>query len=191
MRTFFAQVSTRYRAIRVCPFTPAHVAKVFGGYMCFAYVASESLVQEAKDKHSDIYLNFAYTDYGGSFLEKVIISYFKEYYPENIVHEKTSFNGENAFIFGEPAKELYNLMKVYNVLGFDDLEDYYTEMEYNMITEEAQQYIDDNGISNDLLDIVYEWIGENSRLEPNFVDYSEIDLNEYLQKIKSKNIRND
>lgn len=155
------------------------------------YVASESLVQEAKDKHSDIYLNFAYTDYGGSFLEKVIISYFKEYYPENIVHEKTSWNGENAFIFGEPAKELYNLMKVYNVLGFDDLEDYYTEMEYNMITEEAQQYIDDNGISNDLLDIVYEWIGENSRLEPNFVDYSEIDLNEYLQKIKSKNIRND
>jgi len=155
------------------------------------YVASESLVQKAKDKHSDIYLNFAYTDYGGSFLEKVIISYFKEYYPENIVHEKTSFNGENAFIFGEPAKELYNLMKVYNVLGFDDLEDYYTEMEYNMITEEAQQYIDDNGISNDLLDIVYEWIGENSRLEPNFVDYSEIDLNEFLQKIKSKNIRND
>lgn len=155
------------------------------------YVASESLVQEAKDKHSDIYLNFAYTDYGGSLLDKVIISYFKENYPENIVHEKTSFNGENAFIFGEPAKELYNLMKVYNVLGFDDLEDYYTEMEYNMITEEAQQYIDDNGISNDLLDIVYEWIGENSRLEPNFVDYSEIDLNEYLQKIKSKNIRND
>lgn len=72
------------------------------------YVGSESLVQEAKSKHSDIYLNFAYTDYG-----------------------------ENAFIFGEPAKELYNLMKVDNVLGFDDLEDYYTEMEYNMITEEV------------------------------------------------------
>lgn len=145
MRTFFAQVETRYRAIKVCPFTPAHVVKVFGGYMCFesdvdfsnkqTYVASESLVQEAKDKHSDIYLNFAYTDYGGSLLDKVIISYFKEYYPENIVHEKTSWNDENAFIFGEPAKELYNLMKVDNVLGFDDLEDYYTEMEYNMITE--------------------------------------------------------
>lgn len=34
------------------------------------YVGSESLVQEVKDKHSDIYLNFAYTDYGGSFLDK-------------------------------------------------------------------------------------------------------------------------
>lgn len=31
------------------------------------YVASESLLQEAKGKHSDIYLNFAYTDYDGSF----------------------------------------------------------------------------------------------------------------------------
>lgn len=86
---------------------------------------------------------------------------------------------------------MYDFIKTGYILGFDCLEQYYTEMQYNMITEEAQQYIDDNGISNDLLDIVYEWIGENSRLEPNFVDYSEIDLNEYLQKIKSKNIRND
>lgn len=35
------------------------------------YVASESLVQEAKEKHSNIYINFCYTDYGGSFLNKV------------------------------------------------------------------------------------------------------------------------
>lgn len=35
MRTFFAQVETRYRAIKDCPFTPAHVVKVLGGYMCF------------------------------------------------------------------------------------------------------------------------------------------------------------
>lgn len=148
----------------------------------YTYVASESLVQEAKEKHSNIYLNFSYTNYGGSFLDKVIISYFKEYYPENIVHERTAWYGENAFIFGEPAKELYNLMKVDNVLGFDDLEDYYTEMEYNMITEEAQQYIDDNGISNDLLDIVCEWMINNSHVEPNFVDYSEVELNDFLQK---------
>lgn len=28
MRTFFEQVETRYRAIKECPFTPTHVAKV-------------------------------------------------------------------------------------------------------------------------------------------------------------------
>lgn len=146
------------------------------------YIASESLVQEAKDKHSDIYLNFAYTDYGGSFLDKVIISYFKEYYPENIVHEKTSYNGENAFIFGEPAKDLRDFIKIGYILDFDYLEQYYTEMERNTITEEAQRYINDNGLDNKLYDIVCEWLIGNSRPEPNFLDYSEIDLNEFLQK---------
>lgn len=146
------------------------------------YIASESLVQEAKSKYSDIYLNFAYTDYGGSFLDKVVISYFKKYYPENIVHERTSWNGENAFILGEPAKELYDLIKTGYILGFDCLEQYYTEMERNTITEEAQRYINDNGLDNELYDIVCEWLTENSHIEPNFLDYSEIDLNEYLQK---------
>lgn len=146
------------------------------------YIASESLVQEAQDKHSDIYLNFCYTDYGGTFLDKVIISYFKEYYPENIVHESTCWNGENAFIFGELAKELYNLIKLGNVLGFDFLGQYYTEMEYNMIADTAQQYIDDNGLGNELYDIVCNWLYENGYSESNYIDYCEIDLNEYLQE---------
>lgn len=139
------------------------------------YVGSESLVQEVKDKHSDIYLNFAYTDYGGSFL----ISYFKEYYQENIVHEKTSWNGENAFIFGEPAKELYELIIAGNYLG-----QYYTETKYNIIADTAQQYINDNGLDNELYDIVCDWLSENSYPEPNYLDYSENDLNDFLQKLK-------
>lgn len=154
------------------------------------YIASESLIQEAQDKHSNIYLNFAYTNYGGSFLDKVIISYFKEYYPENIVHESTSWNGENAFIFGESAKELYESIRM-GILDFDCLGQYYTEMEYNMIADTAQQYISDNGLDNELYDIVCDWLSENSYPEPNYLDYSEIDLNEYLQKITSKNIRHD
>jgi hypothetical protein len=91
MRTYYAQVETRYRAIKICP-VPLHTLSRFLAVICvlkvimiiefgkikskiamrtnnnlvdFAsistYVASESLVQEAKDKHSDIYLNFAYT----------------------------------------------------------------------------------------------------------------------------------
>lgn len=55
-------------------------------------------------------------------------------------------------------------------------------MEYNIITERAQRYINDNGLGNELYDIVCEWLIENSHIEPNFLDYSEIDLNEYLQK---------
>lgn len=55
-------------------------------------------------------------------------------------------------------------------------------MERNTITEEAQRYINDNGLDNELYDIVCEWLTENNHIEPNFLDYSEIDLNEYLQK---------
>lgn len=150
----------------------------------WTYVGSESLVQEAKSKHSDIYLNFAYTSYGGSFLDKVIISYFKENYPENIVYERTSWKGENAFVFGEPAKKLYELIIAGNILDFYYLGEYYTEMEYNMITAEAQQYIDDNGLDNELYDIVCDWLSENSYPEPNYLGYSENDLNYFLQKLK-------
>lgn len=148
----------------------------------YTYVASESLVQEAQEKHSNIYLNFAYTDYGGTLLDKVIISYFKEYYPENIVHEYTSWNGENAFVFGEPAKELYNLIKLGNMFDFDFLGQYYTEMKYNLIVEAAQYYINSNQLSNDLYDIVCDWLFKNGYAEPNYIDYCEIDLNEYLQE---------
>lgn len=40
------------------------------------------------------------------------------------------------------------------MLYFDDLEQYYTEMEHNIITVEAQRYIEDNRISNELYDTV-------------------------------------
>lgn len=35
MKTYFAQVETRYKAIKECPFTPSNTAKVYGGFMCF------------------------------------------------------------------------------------------------------------------------------------------------------------
>lgn len=150
----------------------------------WTYVGSESLVQEAKSKHSDIYLNFANTSYGGSFLDKVIISYFKENYPENIVYERTSWKGENAFAFGEPAKKLYELIIAGNILDFYYLGQYYTETKYNIIADTAQQYINDNGLDNELYDIVCDWLSENSYPEPNYLDYSENDLNDFLQKLK-------
>lgn len=57
-----------------------------------------------------------------------------------------------------------------------------TETKYNIIADTVQQYINDNGLDNELYDIVCEWLAENSHIEPNFLDYSETDLNEYLQK---------
>lgn len=66
------------------------------------------------------------------------------------------------------------------MLYFDDLEQYYTEMEHNIITVEAQRYIEDNRISNELYDTVCEWLINNSNMEPNFLDYSESELNKIM-----------
>lgn len=35
MRTYFAKVKTRYKAIKECEFTPSVVARVCDGFMCF------------------------------------------------------------------------------------------------------------------------------------------------------------
>lgn len=130
----------------------------------YTYVASESLVQEAKD-------NFSYTNYGGSFLDKVIISYFKEYYPENIVHERTAWYGENAFVFGKPAKELFQQIGNGNILDFDN---YYVKF-YEQVTEEATNFISDYELNNNLHEIICKWLCTNGSPEPNFVDYSDMD----------------
>lgn len=57
MRTYFAQAETRYRAIKSCPFTPAHVAKVFGGYMCFE---SDNDYRVWKKSKITNYINYQY-----------------------------------------------------------------------------------------------------------------------------------
>lgn len=95
--------------------------------------------------------------------------------------ESTSWNGENAFLFGEPSEALYYFMEDGNLFGFDNLEEYYTENQCLMIAEATQEYINDNELSNDLYDIVRDWFFENGYLEPNYIDYSEHDLNEYIK----------
>jgi hypothetical protein len=93
---------------------------------------SEKLVELAKSKQSDIYINFAYTDYGGDFFDRIAIAYFKENHPDNIVYENTYFNGENAYIFGEIAKEFKEETDNY-LLGFESIEEYYFEKEREML----------------------------------------------------------
>lgn len=50
-----------------------------------------------------------------------------------------------------------------------------------MIVEATQEYINDNELSDDLYDIVRDWFFDNGYLEPNCIDYSEHDLNEYIK----------
>ena len=41
------------------------------------FFASDSLLEYVKSKNSECYVNVAFTDYGGSFFDKVLIEYFE------------------------------------------------------------------------------------------------------------------
>lgn len=97
-------------------------------------IASDSMKEELKEKFEKFchlvptVLVCNYTDYGGSYLDHVLIDYFIDRYTNNILTEDTSWNGENGIIYGSKAfmNELRESVEDYP-LGFRDLEDYYSQ----------------------------------------------------------------
>ena len=99
----------------------------------------EKLAEQVKEQ--DFFVNFAYTDYGGDFFDKVAIEYFAKYYKENIIIEKTCYNGKNAFLFGEVAQEFWKETENY-LLGFDGIEDFYFEKVNAQELEDFEYFIE-------------------------------------------------
>ena len=129
-------------------------------------------------------IDFAYTDYGGNFFDKVAIAYFKKYHPKNILVENSGYNGQNAFVFGKVADEYLEAIKNY-LLGFEDMEEFYYNMQNQVEEKEYKSFVKDlksNGykVSPSTLD----WLLENKsgyyNLEPNMLDYSPEELTEEL-----------
>lgn len=153
----------------------------------FGYGTPE-LKELAKSKQSDIYINFAYTDYGGDFFDRIAIAYFKENHPDNIVYESTSWNGENAYIFGEIAKEFKEETDNY-LLGFESIEEYYCEKEQEMLDDLYlflyNEYVESERICTNR-DNFIEFLQENFTNEcsynvmPTMVDYSPSDVENLL-----------
>ena len=59
--------------------------------------ASEELRDEVPNGE-EVYVSFAYTDYGGDFIDEVVIEYFKKNYKDNIAYESTCYSGQNGII---------------------------------------------------------------------------------------------
>lgn len=118
------------------------------------FFGSRGLVDELKEKmkKGDTVVNFAYTDYGGDFMDRVAIQYFQEEHPDSIVFENTRFFGKNAFIFGDVAKEFVEATKSY-LLGFESMEEFYSEKQSEAEDASFQSFIDD--ISEDKYKFVY------------------------------------
>jgi hypothetical protein len=105
---------------------------------------SDDLKDELKSKmkEGDTIVAFAYTDYGGDFFDKVAIEYFKEHHPENIVVERTAYNGQNGIVFGEPASEFLEAYESY-LLGYENMEEYYYQMEGEQTEDDFEFFLRD------------------------------------------------
>lgn len=124
------------------------------------FYASDELLNKLLSKISkdDTIVNFAYTDYGGDFFDKVAIEFFIKEYPLSIVCEDTIHSGKNAFIFGDVAKEFIEETENY-LLSFDYIEDFYFDKQYQQETEDFQRFLDDIEMYDDY------------KINPNALDY--------------------
>lgn len=140
--------------------------------------ASESLIEEALKNESDQYINLAYTDYVGTLLDKLLITYLTSI-NACILVESVSWNGKNAIVFGETAKELKKYIDKGNVLDYIDFQNYYYIKENEQREIEADEYIEENDIPECKRLIVYDYF-DNCEVYTFGVNYDETYLQELL-----------
>jgi NAD(P)H-flavin reductase len=150
-----------------------------------SFYASDQLLKDlqARLNPGDTVVNVAYTDYGGDFFDKVLIQYFEEKHPDSIIVESAGWNGYNAFIFGAIADELIESTDMY-LLGFENLEDYYSEKEADQEREDFTRFLNDLDkdkytVAEDGADRLYEKKAGGFNITTQGVDFSERDLIEF------------
>jgi hypothetical protein len=171
--------------------------RVFGEDARLEYVddafASDELKEKLMDKlgietnslGDNVVISFAYTDYGGDFLDKVAIIYFQENYPENTLVENAGYGGQNAYVFGEPAQEWIDSTDDYP-LGFEDIESFYYDMVNEAEYESFEYFLDDLERDDYVFDKdeVMDWLMENKggyySMTTQGLDFSYSDLTDEL-----------
>ena len=142
------------------------------------YCASAQLVNELTASHPDeVVINLSYTDYGGSIVDKLLISYLLEEGSKDIIVEQTSWNGQNAFVFGETAEELEACIIPGYVLGFDNLAEYYCDK----TNESIHEVINELQIDESKRELAYDYLSENGHLETFGLDFCESELFDFIE----------
>lgn len=107
--------------------------------------ASYELREQLREKElleNDYIMSFAYTDYGGDFMDKVLIEYFIEKKPLSIFWENTIYYGKNAVIFGQVARDFIKASENY-LLGYENTEDYYSQKSNDVQEAEAKRFLNE------------------------------------------------
>lgn len=140
----------------------------------------EELEEKLKSSSSKSIVNFAYTDYGGSTIDKFAIEYFEENFPDDIIWERTGWNGKNAFIWGEVADEWIEEYENYP-LGFRNFASFFSEKEMEEFTETEEEIIKEYHIPKKYWNQFYDWFESHAQVITSGVDYSEHDVEDFLR----------
>jgi hypothetical protein len=166
-----------------------------GVYMAYGFyvtdldevVAYSDLKDELKSKmkEGDEIVAFGYTDYGGSFGDKVAIEYFKENHPKNIVFENSAYNGQNGIVFGEVAKDFLEQTEDYP-LGYEDMESFYYEMQNAQEEKDFEYFLSDIKDKYTVKKDAIDWLLENKSgyysIQPDGLDFSYSELENELEE---------
>lgn len=153
------------------------------------YFASDELLNELKSKikEGDIIINFAYTDYGGDFFDKICCEYFEKNHPDNFISENTMYYGQNGLLFGDVAKEFQEVTERY-LLGFNDIEEYFFERENEEMIKGFEMFKNDIETYNnyecdtDLIDWLCEEKSGCFNVLTTGLDFCESDLIDFCEE---------
>lgn len=93
-------------------------------------------------KDTDIIVNFAYTDYGGNFIDNVFIEYFENKNSHCFKVQDTVYYGKNAILWGKEAQEVKAQSQNY-ILGYEDIENFYLQKENEAVDKGIIDFLGD------------------------------------------------
>lgn len=151
------------------------------------FFASDSLWEEAKEKFCDqMVANFAFTNYGGTLIDKLMIQWYRENYPDNFVWEKTFYNGMNAICASVPGINVEDINDMDLFYEGPCIEDLFYKLEEEEIAAETSRIIEEEPLLFIFREEINDWLCANSSLYSFGLDYSPNELGEFIASIKKR-----
>ncbi len=150
----------------------------------------DQILELMAEKNSNLVINFSYTDYGGTFFDKVVSKFFQQNKElENEVDylvENTCYFGENFWLINP---ELVSEMDE-NEIEFEGLESYYYQCEAEAVEKDVEYYNDDKNLelSEDERFQLKEFIENNCTFNVQGVEISESSVEEFVENTLNKKI---
>lgn len=114
--------------------------------------------------HERVFVAFAYTNYGGDWLDVVATKYFEEEYGSKTLVENTVHYGKNCLVIGPIAREWSEETERY-LLGFRDFEEYFSIAESDQFDNDMREFLADldkySGFVVRGVETCMKWLHEN------------------------------